>query len=67
MFLVDTLEKNVIHLSGVLNLSVPTNIFKLYSSVPKPTNIFIFVGFDWEPMNLWGRRPDGAGLPIFIG
>jgi hypothetical protein len=46
-------------LSGVLNSSVPTNIFKLYSSVPKPTNIFIFVGFDWEPMNLWG-----AGLTV---
>jgi hypothetical protein len=36
------LQKNVIHLSGFLNSSVPTNIFKLYLSVPKPMNINLY-------------------------
>jgi hypothetical protein len=42
----DTLQENGIHLSVVLNSSVPTNIFKLYSSVLKPTNITLYLSVE---------------------
>jgi hypothetical protein len=37
-----TLHENVIHSSIFLNSSVPINIFKLYLSVSKPTNISLY-------------------------
>jgi hypothetical protein len=42
-----TLQENGIHLLVFLNLSVPMNVFKLYSSVLKLTNItlYLLVGY----------------------
>jgi hypothetical protein len=34
------------------------NIFKLYSSVPKPTNIKLYVGLGREPTTIWAVRFD---------
>jgi hypothetical protein len=49
---------------GVFKFVGTDEYIQIIFAAPKPDEYkLIFIGFDWEPMNIWGRRPHGTGPP----
>jgi hypothetical protein len=67
MFLVDTLEKKRHSFVGGFKF-VGTNEYIQIIFVSPETNEYFYIRRFWLGTDeFMGRRPDGAGLPIFIG